>query len=281
MNRSWFAWLQAMLFCALFQAGARADFDLKWHAKTEHEAYLPGEPVVVQLTIHNDGLSSGALMLGTSHLDNLAFTLARADDLQTTVASGWLHPVRFDDMTLGAPPELLPHTNTLHEVVLNRWLSTRLPAGLYRVTCHVIGSSILEMPPSSTKQLAVSHDLSSVRIVFDLQILPADEGVLEARLDWLMSEFESLNRHAPALMLDQLRFAEHASLLEFKLREVKRSNLRDRMDLIGSIARLRTQCSRDALQNFLASDTVVFGEMRQRIQNLLAETEGFSMQQSP
>jgi hypothetical protein len=157
------------LICIAVNA-AHAD-DLRVSAEPRKSEILPGEPLVVDVRLRNDGEASAIVDLGYDRVGAFWFDI-RAGNGQIVSTSQKLYGFgasRLGRLTLG------PGEVRQVPLVMNRWCSTILAPGEYKVTLN------WETAPAGGAQVK-GH------AAFDLRIARPDESKLELVLDQLKED---------------------------------------------------------------------------------------------
>jgi hypothetical protein len=153
---------------------AKAGEPLKWTLAASKAAYYPGEPVELAITIQNAGPSDEDVYLGAFGIGAFSFDLC--DNSGRTIAQGGR--VKGEEGALSSRFSFIkvPTGQTAkRSVVLNRWCSTLVPPGEYRVICRADYSVKSEATPIPGATRGFRLDASHVaKISLDVNIVKAD-----------------------------------------------------------------------------------------------------------
>ena len=130
---------------------------LDWSIRASKDAYYAGEPVLLVLTIKNNGPQAEEVDLGADSIE--AFSMELRNESGETVAKGG-NIRRYGLSSYGSVP--VPSGQAADKsIVLNQWCSTKsLPAGTYEVMCHVeyrLESEQREQPGTIVRKAGPLH----------------------------------------------------------------------------------------------------------------------------
>lgn len=208
------------------RAGEKGAGPLEWTIAASKAAYYPGEPVALTITIQNLGPRDDAVFMAGLCVGIFSFDLR--DSSGRTISQGG--PVSEEAHAPSRRPAFLkvPAGQTATtRVVLNRWCSTMVPPGEYRVICradYTLKSEATPVPGTTKSfRLEVHH---RAEMSLDVNVVKADPPKYKEILDDLEKEaikerqrgetFESQNFAA-----EMIAFCEWPEAVPYQLRAVK------------------------------------------------------------
>jgi hypothetical protein len=170
------------------RAGGKLAESLKWTIAASKAVYYPGEPVALTITIPNAGSRDESVYLGVYGIGAFSFDLC--DNSGRILAQGGRVKGEGDIASSRSVFLKVPAGRTAQTpVVLNRWCSTLLPPGEYRVICHADYELQSEATPipGSTKgfRLDAPH---KAEMSLDVNIVKADPPKYKDILDDLAKD---------------------------------------------------------------------------------------------
>ncbi len=156
---------------------------LEWSIETSKNAYYPGEPVLLTLSVKNSGTQEEEVNFGMDGLEG--FSMEIRDSNGTTVAKGgqiqkW-GVSRVGDRVV--PPGKIAKKS----VVLNRWCSTLLSPGQYRVICNVEYRLRSEDQKQPNTIVVKAGPIHKVQLELDIQIIQMDKVKFKEMLEILVA----------------------------------------------------------------------------------------------
>jgi hypothetical protein len=153
---------------------------LDWSLHAAKNAYYPGEPVLLTLTIKNNGSQQEEVDFGTDSIQG--FSMEIRSSAGEIVAKGG-HIDRYGTSIRGplpVPPERVADKS----IVFNQWCSTQLlPVGTYEVVCHTeyrLGSEVQKQSGTIVRK---AGPVRTIEFKLDISIaqmnVPEFKGILE------------------------------------------------------------------------------------------------------
>jgi hypothetical protein len=216
------------------RADEKATERFEWTIAASKAAYYPGEPVGLTITIRNASSRDESVYLGAFGVGAFSFDLR--DNSGRTIAQGGR--VQQEEGISGSRPMFVqvPAGQTAKTfVVLNRWCSTMVPSGEYRVICQAdykVKSEATPIP-GSTKGFSLDNP-HKAEMSLDVNIVKADPSKYEDILDKLQKDAnrerqpgETFGDHRASQQSagEMIAFCEWPEAVAYQLRDVKMQNV--------------------------------------------------------
>ncbi|MCX5632450.1 MAG: hypothetical protein NTW93_02050 [Phycisphaerae bacterium] len=154
---------------------------LEWKIETSKQTFYPGEPVMLTLNIRNTGPHKEEVDFGQDGIG--AFSIEICNSNNIVVFKGSKIPPRGGLSRVG--DRVIPSGEIGQKsIVLNRWCSTLLPVGKYRVICYIdyrLRSEDQKQPGTIVVKAGPIH---KIQLELDIQIIELDrpkfKEILEA-----------------------------------------------------------------------------------------------------
>jgi len=156
--------------------------DLSWDIDTSDESFYPGQAIPLILRISNNGTGERSVFFGRGGIE--AFSISIRDVNGTLITnSDRLQPSGFSESGIC---RIATGSFSQKSIVLNRWCSTLLMPGEYKVVCDIGYWLISEV---ENHKLGPVHSIS---LELDIEIKPFDESGFRKKLEKLTEDvFES------------------------------------------------------------------------------------------
>ncbi len=159
------------------------DGNLLWNFETSKEKFYPGEPVPLFITIKNLAQQQEGVFFGPSGL--AAFSMEIRDANSNLICKGG--NIRRFGISESVILRVDSNRTVLKSIVLNRWCSTKLSPGKYRVNCRIEYWLLLEV---IDHKIGPSHQ---VELELDFQVTGASEPALNLLLEDLAEQAFIIN----------------------------------------------------------------------------------------
>jgi hypothetical protein len=226
---------------------------LDWSIRASKDAYYAGEPVLLVLTIKNNGPQQEEVDFGADSIE--AFSMEIHNDAGETVVKGG-NIRRYDALSRG-PVSVPSGQATDRSIVLNQWCSTQLlPVGTYDVMCHVqyrLGSEEQEQPGTIVLKAGPVHTIElKLKISIVQMNLTKFEEILQklsvpafpARL------WDTGDRGQRDVAREMLTFAESPLAVPYQLKILETLNSTWlKWDAINSLVKSKTRDAASGLVN--------------------------------
>ena len=179
-----------------------ANSNLTWTLSPAKEEVFPGEPVLLVVEVGNQGNEEVVVDFGWDGLEAFSFKVQNMKDEivrqgpRLTPEGGFALVYRF---------VIPPGATREKKIVLNRWCSTNLPLGDYRITCRVEPERMAPVEATCTVRIT-NADEDHVRQVF---------------ADIAENAFTRRRNSEYLLSLEMLAFANSPSAVDYQVRVVK------------------------------------------------------------
>lgn len=195
--------------------GGTAAESFRWSVALSKEKVFPGEPVLLILTVRNTGGEKMEIDLGMHGIG--AFSVEIQDASNDSVARSLpYHEVDGIDMGYKRAVALAPGESHRRELVLNRFCSTRLPVGSYRMHVFVDPAAVI------VGDTATSGSTAGPRVVLtcNLEVIQTNVEEFERMLSDLAAK--ALADYGHRLEKEMLSFTDSSMAVEYQIRLVKR-----------------------------------------------------------
>jgi len=159
---------------------------LEWSIEPSKQAFYPGEPVLLTLNIKNTGSQEEEVNFGADGIE--AFLMEIRDSNNIIVAKGG--KIQRFGFTTGNPFLMVtPGGIGQKLIVLNRWCSTLLSPGQYKVNCNIeyrLSSEDKKRPDTIVIKAGPLHKM---QLALDIKIIEMDKQELKKTIEGL-ADFE-------------------------------------------------------------------------------------------
>ncbi len=219
---------------------------LNWSIDTSRKIFYPGEPILLTLNIMNTGNQEERVFFGSGGIE--AFSMEIRNNSNKIVAKG--DNIRRGGISSRGVLVTIPAGEIGRKsIVLNRWCSTLVPPGKYRVICRVeyrLRSEATRIP-GTEKGFKAGH-LHPIELDLDIELVKTDSSKCREILDnlakhELRKEGQSFRewKRERDVAREMLAFTEWESAVPYQLHmlRVARTTLL-KWDVINSLVRSKT-----------------------------------------
>jgi len=246
-----------------------AEQSLQWSIEADKNAYYPGEPVLLTLSIKNSGTQDEKVNFGADGIEAFSFEIsdshginkAKGDKIQ-----------RFGMSRLGTLA--IPVGNTAQKkIVLNQWCSTLLEPGQYHVVCNVEYRLRSESIKKEDSEIYKAGPLHKTQLELDIQIINMDSPKFKEILETLVSfeikpEAQSKGEWLVyrEIAREMLAFTESelAVPYQFQLLRVEQYTWRKR-DIINSLVKSGTPEAANGLVEIIEAPSIYIEDVKQNV----------------
>lgn len=219
---------------------------LEWSIGTSKKAFYPGEPVLLTLNIKNTETWEEEVFFGADGIG--AFSMEIRDSNNIIITKG--NKIERGGITTVSPfLKVIPGGAGQKSIVLNRWCSTLLPTGKYKVICNVeylLRTEFIKMEDSDGFKAGPIH---KIQLDLEIQIIEMDKDKFKKIIETLLgseikpeaqSKREWMDKREVAR--EMLAFTESELAVPYQLKLLK-NDPRNRFgpDMINTLAKSKTQ----------------------------------------